>query len=66
MEIDIRYNKAEPVIDTIRFGSAVGDVVTRSHNDMSINISAEYNGGVHISDIDNLIFALQKAKELWE
>lgn len=63
MEIDIRLsNEEKPTM--IRYGDDEGDVVDRACEDL-LNVAQLYQGAVQIEDIDNLISALKKAKELW-
>lgn len=64
MEIDIR-NHSDEVVDVIRFSDR--DIIR--HEDSAIEIIDEgdhqYRTAIYKKDIDNLILALQKAKELW-
>ena len=62
MEIDIRGHSKEE-IKQIRFGENSFDII--EHSEGRIFIAKEDNGLVMIEDIDNLILALLKAKELW-
>jgi len=62
MEIDVR----QPVtVKSIRFGDSVGGRITKSCIGQVVNVAGDDCGDVDIQDIDNLILALQKAKELW-
>lgn len=64
MEIDIR-NNSEEIVDIIRFSEH--DII--KHDDNVIEIIDEDDPPscttIYKKDIDNLILALQKAKELW-
>ena len=64
MEIDIRNHTNEEVTE-IRFGSGCYDMITLVRPGGSVLIAQGDSGEVMIEDIDNLILALQKAKELW-
>lgn len=68
--LDIR-NATDDEITHIQFGSfhnTCGGIVALSSNTDEISIQdkeEDINGYIRIDDIDNLILALQKAKELW-
>lgn len=67
MEIDVRGNVTE-VITGIRFGmpSLMYWTEPPGVSNDKVAIATNYRGLVSVSDIDNLIKALEKAKELWE
>lgn len=62
MEIDIRKRGFDKV-DSIRFGDHNSDIVEIGRD--RFVIAAAHEGSVLREDIDNLILALKKAKELW-
>jgi len=69
MEIDIRDSEIDK-IDRIRFSDLDSDVVVYIGNEgcddkETIQICPEDSGTFYLKDIDNLIKALQKAKEIW-
>lgn len=64
METDIRNTKVG-MVDTIRFGDNAHDIVEKRPHSGNIRVASDDMGLVMIEDIDNLILALQKAKELW-
>ena len=66
MEIDIRTGEPKN-IKKIRFGNDRYDLVEVNERlyRKYITVASEYGGEVDLKDIDNLILALQKAKELW-
>ncbi len=63
MELDVRLNSEETPTQ-IRYGDDEGDVVRRYCEDI-LYVARLYEGAVSMADIDNLIKALQNAKELW-
>ena len=63
MENDIRSEAKERPITSIRFGDNDGDLV--ENGAYKVYICRDDAGELMMEDIDNLILALQKAKELW-
>ena len=66
-EIDIRDERPQTV-QSIRFGEDDGDVITLSFSKLGkkvIVIAGGDMGSVYMKDINNLIKALEKSKELW-
>lgn len=70
--IDIRQHPAEALVDTIIFAnrdtSGTAKVVCVKKGFTSqLDIVSQGSGNLHVkySDIDNMIAALKKAKELW-
>lgn len=64
MQLDVRENTKQE-IDSIRYGGSEWDYLIKSGY-RRITICPEDGGSVFVQDIDNLIKALYKAKELWE
>ena len=65
-EIDIRDERPQTV-QSIRFGEDDGDVITLNFEagEKVIVIAEGDMGSVYMKDINNLIKALEKSKELW-
>ena len=65
MRIDVRENQKDDVVDEIVFGED-GEVIQKAEA-TTFYVTGEDETSVElwISDIDNMIKALEKARELW-
>jgi len=65
MRIDVRENQKDDVVDEIVFGEEEEVIQKVGATTFYVTGEDETSVELWISDIDNMIKALEKAKELW-